>query len=186
MMARRAAMLTVGAALLLPALAGAQTTPPPPPTRQNPPVPRPFPGVNDPGRPAGDPVVPVPAQSPEAQPGEVMIGNAPVYPAAEQLDDFDAGRGQRFVIFGTNLPYEDIVAYYKARLRDNGREIFEAPAMQQFELGRFDDNTMAYPPSIVVKDYSWNGSAGYLHINGTTETRYRTIIQIVPGQAGGR
>lgn len=180
-MNRPAATLALGTALLLPSLTLAQSAPPPPPpTRQNPPVPRPFPGVNPPATttaPAPDAAVVV---GQEPAPGELMVGNAPVYPAAERLDEFDAGQGQRFVIFGTNLPYEDIVTYYKARLRDNGREIFSGPAMQQFELGRFDDNTMAYPPSIVVKDYSWEGSPGYLHIDGTTEMRYRTIIQIVP------
>jgi hypothetical protein len=39
---------------------------------------------------------------------------------------------------------------------------------------------MAYPPSVVVKDYTWNGGTGYLAVSGTTEKRYRTIIQIVP------
>ena len=77
------------------------------------------------------------------------------------------------------------VDYYKARLRNNGREIFETPATQQFELGRFDDDTMAFPPSVVVKDYSWSGWEGYLVVQGTTERRFKTIIQIVPG-AGGR
>jgi hypothetical protein len=65
-------------------------------------------------------------------------------------------------------------------LDTGGREIYREPAMRQFDLGRFDDNRMAYPPSIVVKDYAWNGSPGYLHVAGTTETRYRTIIQVVP------
>ena len=36
------------------------------------------------------------------------------------------------------------------------------------------------PPSVVVKDYTWNGSAGYLAASGSTEKRFRTIIQIVP------
>ena len=55
--------------------------------------------------------------------------------------------------------------------------------MQQFDLGRFDDDTMAFPPSVVVKDYTWNNSPGYLHVAGTTEKRYQTIIQIVPAEA---
>ena len=180
-MTRRVTILALGLALAAPALAAAQTAPPPPPppTRQNPPVPRPFPGVKPPAAPEA-------AEVQDPATGELMVGNAPVYPAAERLDEFDAGRGQRFVIFGTNLPYEDIVNYYKATLSNNGREIFREPAMQQFELGRFDDDSMAYPPSVVVKDYSWGGSAGYLHIDGTTEKRYRTIIQIVVGpEAGG-
>jgi hypothetical protein len=39
---------------------------------------------------------------------------------------------------------------------------------------------MAFPPSVVVKDYTWNGGQGFLAVSGTTERRYRTIIQIVP------
>ncbi len=42
---------------------------------------------------------------------------------------------------------------------------------------------MAYPPSVVVKDYTWNGSAGYLAVKGTTSKRYKTIIQVVPPAA---
>jgi len=52
--------------------------------------------------------------------------------------------------------------------------------MHQFDLGRYQDETMAYPPSVVIKDYTWNGSEGYLHVSGATSKRYKTIIQIVP------
>jgi hypothetical protein len=52
--------------------------------------------------------------------------------------------------------------------------------MQQFDLARFMEATMAYQPSVVVKDYAWMDAPGYLHVSGTTETRYKTIIQIVP------
>lgn len=179
-MSRPGTLVAAALAVVLPAVLVAQTsTPPPTTTRQNPPIPRPFPGVNPPSTPA------TPPAELQTVAGEVMVGNAPVYPAAVRLDEFDAGQGQTFYIFGTNLPYEDLVNYYRARLQNSGREIFEAPAMRQWDLGRFDDDTMAYPPSVVVKDYTWNGSAGYLHIEGTTETRYRTIIQIVPGAGPG-
>jgi hypothetical protein len=30
-----------------------------------------------------------------------------------------------------------------------------------------------------VKDHTWNNSPGYLHVAGTTEKRYRTVIQVV-------
>jgi hypothetical protein len=43
---------------------------------------------------------------------------------------------------------------------------------------------MAYPPSIVVKDYFSENSPGYLFVDGTSEKRYRTIIQIVPPGPG--
>lgn len=103
----------------------------------------------------------------------------PIYPNAEFLESFDAGRGQRFYLYGTNTPYDTVVQYYKAASKSSGRELFKAPAMQQFDLGRFNEDTMAYPPSVVVKDYTWMDSPGYLHVSGTTEKRYKTVIQIV-------
>lgn len=103
----------------------------------------------------------------------------PIYPAAQFLESIDAGKGQQFQLYGTNAPFADIVAYYKTTLKNSGRVLFQAPLMHQFDLGRFQEDTMAYPPSVVIKDYTWNGSAGYLHVSGATGTRYKTIIQIV-------
>jgi hypothetical protein len=145
-------------------------------------VPRPFPGgparPAEPARPAPpDTVAPVPDEPAPA--GEVPPGT-PVYPTAEFIDSFDAGSGQRYYLYGTNIPYSDIVAYYRNVLRDGGREVFRTPPMQQFDLGRFDDSSMAFPPSVVVKDYTWNGSPGYAAVSGTAEKRFRTVIQIVP------
>ncbi len=171
-MGRLTAAAGLGFVLLLTGTGGAQAPPTRPPV-QNPPVPRPFPGASAPARPA--------VEAQDAATGEIMVGNAPVYPAAEFLEEFDAGNGQRYYLYGTNLPFQDIVDYYKARLRTGGRELFKAPAMQQFDLGRFDEKSMSYPPSVVVKDYAWNGSEGYLFVDGTTSKRFRTIIQIVPG-----
>lgn len=108
------------------------------------------------------------------------LGDVPIYPTAAFLESFDAGQGQQYHLYGTNQGYQEIVAYYRNVLDTGGREIYSAPAMRQFDLGRYDDERMAYPPSIVVKDYAWNGSPGYLHVAGTAETRYRTIIQVVP------
>jgi hypothetical protein len=70
-------------------------------------------------------------------------------------------------------------------LRDGGHELFKTPtAMQQFDLGKFRDDTMSLPPSLVVKDYSVNGdgarSDGYLAVDGAREKHFKTIIQIVP------
>ena len=164
---------------------GQQTNPPPtqtpPPTTQ--PVPKPFPGSNPPtttpGKPADGSAPAVPAPKPNL-PSPQELANAPLYPAADFLESFDAGRGQKYFIYGTNAPYIDIIAFYRKQLGNGGQEVFRAPAMQRFDLGRFDEQTMAYPPSVVVKDYTWNGGTGYLAVSGTTERRYRTIIQIVP------
>lgn len=107
----------------------------------------------------------------------------PIYPAAQFLESFDAGKGQQFHLYGTDAPIAEIVAYYKTTLKNGGRVLFQAPLMHQFDIGRFQEDTMAYPPSVVIKDYTWNGSAGYLHVSGTTSTRYKTIIQIVSAPA---
>jgi hypothetical protein len=168
--------LVVAAGLV--AAAGAQTAG----TQAPPPSPKPFPGAATP--PASATTKPDPAR-PQA-PTIADLGQASVMPNAEFLDSFDAGQGQKYLIYGTNMPYDQVVTYYKASLRGAGnRELFTAPAMYQFDLGRFDERTMAYPPSVVVKDYTANGSEGYLHVAGTLEKRYRTIIQIVPAPPAG-
>src|SRR5579863_5752221 len=189
-------------AVTWPAGAHGQTGQTPPPI----PVPRPFPQPNQPSSapppPSSSTAPPpstatrVPAQpappsavSPAAvvsRPTERDLGVA-ISPAADYLDSYDAGHGQRYYLFGTNAAFADIVAYYRNTLRDSGHELFKAPAMQQFDLGKFRDDTMAYPPSVVVKDYTWapdgQRSDGYLAVNGTTEKRYKTVIQIVPATA---
>ena len=167
------------------------------------PVPRPFPQPSQPNQPAPPPATRVPDSAPAAaprtgQPATPVTTTTPapvgrpsdhdlgvtVYPAAEYIDSYDAGHGQRYYLFGTNAAYADIVAYFRTTLRDSGRELFKAPAMQVFDLGKYREDAMAYPPSVVVKDYTWaldgQRSDGYLVIDGTKEKRYKTVIQIVP------
>jgi len=108
----------------------------------------------------------------------------PMYPSADYLDTFDAGQGQRYYLYGANLPYADMVTYYRNALKTSGREIYKVPGMYQFDLGKFQEDSMAYPPSVVIKDYWSENSAGYLYVTGTAEKRYRTIIQVVPPGPG--
>lgn len=136
-------------------------------------MPRPFPGTSPPSAPAG----PATIAAPQAPPAGTV--DAYLLPGAEFIDSFDAGRGQqRYYLYGTNMPYADVVSHYKTSLKVGNREVFRTPPVHQFDLARFDEDMMAYPPSVVVKDYTWNGSPGYLHVAGTTEKRYRTIVQI--------
>jgi hypothetical protein len=54
-----------------------------------------------------------------------------------------------------------------------------------FDVGRFREETMAFPPGVSVKDYTWGGSNGYLvPAAGGKAQRFRTIIQIVPAPPG--
>jgi len=144
------------------------------------PVPQPFPtpGQPTPPRPAQAVAAPV-----EGVPTEAELG-LPIYPAADFIASYDAGFGQRYYLFGTNAPYRDIVSYYKTVLKKGGDELFDEPPVHLFEMGRFREETMAFPPGVTVKDYTWGGSEGYLAVKGSVGTRYRTIIQIVPVTEG--
>lgn len=159
--------VALGALVLIASVSGAVTAR----AQTVPPVPKPFPTAGT--TQTAPPASPAPATS-KTPPA------LPIYPAAQFLETIDAGKGQQFHLYGTDAPFADIVAYYKTTLKSGGRVLFQAPLMHQFDLGRFDEDTMTYPPSVVIKDYTWNGSEGYLHVSGTTSKRYRTIIQIVP------
>lgn len=109
---------------------------------------------------------------------------APVYPTAVYLTSYDAGRGQSYHIFGTNATFEEMVRYYSVVLDERGDTVFTAPAVHVFETGRFREDSMAFPPSVTIKDYTWNGSDGYLNPTPGGDERYQTVIQIVPAPAG--
>jgi hypothetical protein len=117
-------------------------------------------------------------------PAAEILGPVPVYPAADFIGDYDAGKGQRYYLYGSNASFADVVAFYRNTLRNGGREIYKAPAIHQFDAGRFDEERMAYPPGVVVKDYATTQPAGYLVAAGVTEKRFRTVIQIVPPAPG--
>ena len=161
------------------------------------PVPRPFPrpGQSEPARDQARPRVedPASAQAPvapaavpaEAAPTAAMLG-LPVYPAAQFITSYDAGRQQRYYLFGTNSDFEAMVRYYRNVLRERGNRVFDDPPTHIFEVGRFREREMAFPPSVTIKDYAWNGSEGYLSVAGGEPARFRTIIQIVPSPPQSR
>jgi hypothetical protein len=121
--------------------------------------------------------------APVPPPTEETLG-FPIYPSARFLRSYDAGRGQRYFLFGTNSTFVDMVNYYRLLLDERGDRVFDAPATHIFEVGRFREESMAFPPGVTIKDYTWNGSKGYLHAGGDAgPERYTTIIQIVPAPA---
>jgi len=159
-------------------------------------TPQPFPKVAPPNAPP--PNAPPPAtQSParptvqppgavdsKAVPTEATLG-VQIYPGAEYLTSFNAGQGQRYYLFGTNAGFVEIVNYYRTALKQKGELVYESPGVHQFDIGRFREESMAFPPSVTVKDYTWGGSAGYLNPKrGAQPARFKTIIQIVPASMG--
>jgi len=154
-------------------------------------VPQPFPRPGQQAPPANPaqqkPAEPAPgtaqAPAPPLGPGEPPPGSlgVTVYPAAQFITSYDAGKGQRYYLYGTTTPFAEIVQYYRNTLRQRGDLVFEQPPVHQFNLGRFRDETMAFPPSVTVKDYTWGGSKGYLNPTpGAQPQRFPTIIQVVP------
>jgi hypothetical protein len=113
-------------------------------------------------------------------PNEATLG-VQIYPGADYIGSFDAGHGQRFYLFGSTTDFVQIVSYYKTLLKQKGELLFEEPPIHQFDIGKFKEESMAFPPSVTVKDYTWGGSAGYLNPKrGAAPARFKTIIQIVP------
>jgi len=157
---------------------------------QQPPVPRPFPepGSSQPARPAQPP--PRPPASPAPPPAtasadpnaptEATLG-VPLYPGVQFIASYDAGRGQRFYLFGSAAAFEVLVSYYRTLLKQRGELVFAVPATHEFDIGRFRDETMAFPPSVTIKDYESAVSQGYPNPKpGGQPPRFPTIIQIVP------
>ena len=158
----------------------AQTPQPfPRPNTQKPAQPPPPAPTKPPATPAPAPQAPVQSAD-DGAPTEATLG-APIYPSSVFLTSYDAGRGQRFYIFGSTIPYAELVAYYRTVLKQKGDELFEAPPTHQFETARFRDESMAFAPSVTIKDYTYGGSAGYPNPKKDgTPVRFPSVIQIVP------
>jgi hypothetical protein len=158
------------------------------------PVPQPFPRPVTPAvqTPAGRPAQPsspavatapsLPSAAPgaDAAPTEAMLG-VPIYPGAQFLRSYDAGRDQRYYLFGSASSFVDLVAYYRTVLKQKGELVYDVPATHEFDVGKFDEKTMAFPPGVTIKDFQSDLSQGFPNPKpGGQPTRFPTIIQIVP------
>src|SRR5438309_8324189 len=167
---------------------------------QQPPAPQPFPrpGTSQPAKPAqpppakpGQPGATQPAAPPPAPgatsppntitaPTETSLG-VPIYPGAQFIKSYDAGRGQRFYLFGSTASFVALVTYYRTTLRQKGDLVFDVPATHEFLVGKFREEAMAYPPVVTIKDFQSEVSQGYPNPKpGGQPARFPTIIQVVP------
>jgi hypothetical protein len=129
---------------------------------------------------AAVPVPQVPAIDGDAPPSPGQL-NAPVLAGAQYLASYDAGMGQKFYLYGSAQAFADVVAYYRTVLKDRGELVFDAPATHEFDVGKFKETEVAFPPGVTVKDYTWGGSPGYMNPRpGATPAFFPTVIQIVP------
>ena len=147
-----------------------------PPPAQPPPAPKPP-------APAAPPRASEPPQGAGAPPASEV--GFPIYPAAQFLASYDAGRGQRYYLYGATASFADVVTYYRKELDERGTLIFKDPPTHMFEIGRFREEAMAFPPGVTVKDWTWGGSAGYLNPSQKTQPeRFPTVVMIVPPPTG--
>jgi hypothetical protein len=128
---------------------------------------------------------PVTGASDATPPTEAVLG-VPVYPGAQFLTSYDAGLGQRYYIFGSTAGFAELVKYYRTVLRQRGDVIFEAPATHQFDVGRFRETEMVFPPGVTIKDYvSATTPLGFPNPRlGGQPAAFPTIIQIVTPPPG--
>jgi hypothetical protein len=144
-----------------------RSAPQPPPTAKPSPPPAPRPGASG-------------ATQIADAPNEQLLG-VPIYRGAEFITSYDAGRNQRYYLFGTNASFAEVVSYYRTALKQRGELVYDEPPIHEFDVGRYKEETMAFPPGVTVKDYTWGGSQGYLNPKrGAEPARFKTIIQIVP------
>ena len=104
-----------------------------------------------------------------------------MYPAAQFIASYDAGRGQRYYLYGSTASYMELGNYYRTQLKDKGDEVFDQPPTHMFQVGRYREETMAFPPGVTVKDWTWGGSQGYPNPKlGAQPGHFPSIIIIVP------
>ena len=158
------------------------------PPQQQRPAPVPAPPATTPQRPpAADSSTP--AAAAKADPGAPtaeLLGVA-VYPGAQFLSSYDAGRGQRYYLFGTTASFAEMLGYYRTQTGERGDLVFKDPPTHMFTggtLARYREETMAFPPSVTIKDWTSGGSPGYLNPRpGAQPQRFPTVIMIVPAPA---
>jgi hypothetical protein len=174
--------LAVMLCILFAAVAAAQT-PQPFPRGNAQPAPTPAPAPPPVSRPASQTATPAAPVDPAA-PSEATLG-FPIYPGAQFIASYDAGRGQRYYIFGTTASFTDLVTYYRTQLKERGNLVFQDPPTHMFEIGKFNDDTMAFPPGVTIKDWTWAGSQGYPNPKpGSEPARFPSLVMIVPAPSG--
>jgi|SRR5688500_3236852 len=169
------------------AAAARAQTPQPFPRAGNTQAQRPAPAPPPTGTtPVAPPAVPTGPVDPNA-PAAATLG-VTLYPGAQFLGSYDAGRGQRYYLFGATASFAELVGYYRTQTGERGDLVFKDPPTHMFTggtLARYREDTMAFPPSVTVKDWTSGGLAGYPNPKiGAQPQRFPTVIMIVPASPG--
>ena len=74
-----------------------------------------------------------------------MLG-VPIYPGAQFIASYDAGRGQRYYIFGSTAP-SSIWSPTTGRAEAEGELVFDVPATHEFDVGKFREERWRSRPA---------------------------------------
>ena len=113
---RRVEMM-VAAAVVAGCLQVSAQVPQPFPGRQNQPRPTPPPPTTQTPAPPPATSTPPPSSAPDSAPSEATLG-FPVYPSAQFITSYDAGRGQTYYLFGSEMPFAALVKYLPERAKN--------------------------------------------------------------------
>ena len=92
-----------------------------------------------------------------------------------------AADGRAHEATGSSASFVDLVTYYRNVLKQKGELVFDVPATHEFDVGKYREETMAFPPGVTVKDYESAISAGYPNPKpGGQPARFRSVLQFVP------
>ena len=128
------------------------------------PQPFPRPGAAQPAAPAPQPTVrrrrrrltrraaSAAGRQRSAAPTEATLG-VPIYPARSSSRRTTRAAASATTCSASAAPFTDLVAYYRTVLKQKGELIFDAPATHEFDVGRFREETMAFPPGVTIKDF---------------------------------
>ena len=53
------------------------------------------------------------------------------------------------------------MAYYRTVLKQKGELVYDVPATHEFDVGKYREETMAFPPGVTIKDFQSDISQGY-------------------------
>ena len=100
------------------------------------------------------------------------------------LHDLDQERGVE-TLNAARSTFADLVTYYRTVLKDKGDLVFQDPPTHMFEVGKFNNDTMSFPPGVTIKDFTSGGSQGYANPKpGAQPARFASVIMIVPVPPG--
>jgi len=102
----------------------------------------------------------------------------PLYPGAQYIASYNAGRNQRFYLYGTTASFVDLVTFYRTVLKQRGTWCLMLQRPTSSTSGDFGRNDVL-SPRVTVK-ISVADLAGLSESSpGGVPARFPTVIQIV-------